>query len=82
MKIMSNVVLISQNDNEFICKGTDGVTKTDEFSEKLQTAFDPPPSFSENHIVDFSRIHDQITVSNGKNLFLNWNPPSLELFQN
>ena len=28
-------------------------TKTDEFSEKFQTAFDPPPSFSENHIADF-----------------------------
>ena len=27
--------------------------KTDEFSEKFQTAFDPPPSFSENHIADF-----------------------------
>ena len=26
-------------------------TKTDEFSEKFQTAFDPP-SFSENHIAD------------------------------
>ena len=29
-------------------------TKTDEFSEKFQTAFDPPPSFSENHIADFA----------------------------
>ena len=28
-------------------------SKTDEFSEKFQTAFDPPPSFSENHIADF-----------------------------
>ena len=25
--------------------GTDGVSKTDEFSEKFQTAFDPPPHF-------------------------------------
>ena len=34
--------------------GTDGVTKTDEFSEKFQTAFDPPPpSLSENYIADF-----------------------------
>ena len=24
-------------------KGKDGVSKTDEFSEKFQTAFDPPP---------------------------------------
>ena len=28
-------------------------TKTDEFSEKFQTAFGPPPSFSENHVADF-----------------------------
>ena len=36
--------------------GTDGVSKTDEFSEKFQTAFDvcppPPPSSLENHIAD------------------------------
>ena len=25
--------------------GTDGPTKTDEFSEKFQVAFDPPPHF-------------------------------------
>jgi len=25
--------------------GKDGVSKTDEFSEKFQTAFDPPPHF-------------------------------------
>ena len=29
-------------------------TKTDEFSEKFQTAVNPPPpSFSENHVADF-----------------------------
>ena len=28
-------------------------SKTDEFSEKFQTAFDPP-SFSENHVADFA----------------------------
>ena len=34
--------------------GTGDGTKTDEFSEKFQTAFDPqPPSFSENHIAVF-----------------------------
>ena len=43
-------------------KGTDGVTKTDEFSEKFQTAFDPPPSFSENHIADFAtKVRDFAT---------------------
>ena len=25
-------------------QGTDGPTKTDEFSEKFQTTFDPPPT--------------------------------------
>ena len=29
--------------------GKDGATKADEFSETIQTAFDPPPSFSENY---------------------------------
>ena len=55
--------------------GTDEPTKTDVFSEKFQMAFDPPPSFSENHIAVFSGIHDQRTVYNGKNLqykFLDW----------
>ena len=39
--------------------GTGGPTKMDEFSEKFQTAFDPPPpSFSENHIADFAtKVH-------------------------
>ena len=35
-------------------EGMDAVTKTDEFSEKFQTAFDPPLSFSENHVAIFS----------------------------
>ena len=29
-------------------------TKMDELSEKFQTAFDPPPSFLENHIADIA----------------------------
>ena len=33
--------------------GTPTPSKTDAFSEKFQTAFDPPPSFSENHVADF-----------------------------
>ena len=33
--------------------GTDGATESDEFSEKIQTAFDPSPSFSENQIAVF-----------------------------
>ena len=32
--------------------GKDGATKSDEFSEKFQTAFDPP-SFSENYVAIF-----------------------------
>ena len=56
--------------------GTDGPSKTDEFSEKIQTAFDPP-SFSENHVAVFFllEIHDRSIVYNGKNLqhkFLDW----------
>ena len=33
--------------------GTDGATKSDKFSEKFQTAMEPPSSFSENYIADF-----------------------------
>ena len=33
--------------------GKPRTSKTDEFSEKFQTTFDPPPSFLENHIADF-----------------------------
>ena len=55
--------------------GKDGISKSDEFLEKFQTAFDPPPSFSENHVALFSGIHDRRSVYNGKNLqhkFLDW----------
>ena len=34
--------------------GKDDISKTDEFLEKFQTAFDPPPSFSENHVALFA----------------------------
>ena len=34
--------------------GTGNHKKRDEFSEKFQTAFHPPPSFSENYIADFA----------------------------
>ena len=42
-------------------------SKTDEFSEKFQTAFDHP-SFSESYVAIFSEIHDRSIVYNGKNL--------------
>ena len=64
-----------------------GHTKTDEFSEKFQKAFDPP-HFRKNHIANFSRIHDRITVYNDKwqkyaiQIFgLEMTPPLLELFR-
>ena len=34
--------------------GTGKVNRSDEFSEKFQTAFDPPPSFSESYIALFA----------------------------
>ena len=33
--------------------GKDPATKSDEFLKKIQTAFDPPPSFLENYIANF-----------------------------
>ena len=36
--------------------GTSDASETDEFSDKFQTAFDPPPpSFSENHVAILSK---------------------------
>ena len=34
--------------------GMPHVSKSDEFFEKFQTAFDPPPSFSESYIAIFA----------------------------
>ena len=42
-------------------------SKTDEFSEKFQTSFDPPPSFSEIILQFFPEIRDRSIVYNGKN---------------
>ena len=61
--------------------GTGDGTKADEFSGKFQTAFDPPPSFSENHIAFFSGIHDQRTIYNGKNLQYKFLELELEFFR-
>ena len=35
------------------------------FSEKLQTAFDPPPSFLENHIENLFQFHAQKALFQG-----------------
>ena len=48
--------------------GTPTPSKTDEFSEKFQTAFDPPPHFRKVMLQIFSEIHDRSIVYNGKNL--------------
>ena len=49
--------------------GMRDTSKTDEFSEKFQTAFDPPPPHFLKIILQFfSEIHDQSIVYNGKNL--------------
>ena len=47
--------------------GTHSPSKTDEFSEKFQTAFGPPLIFGKSYCVFFG-IHDRRTVYNGKNL--------------
>ena len=48
-----------------ICKtrlGTGHATKTDEFSEKVQTAFDPPHHFQKIILQFFSEIHERSIV--------------------
>ena len=52
--------------------GTDHVTKKDEFSEKFQTAIDPPPLIFWKSYYNFSGIHDRSTIYNGKNLQYNF----------
>ena len=42
--------------------GKPTATKTDEFSEKFQTVFNPPPSFSENDIADFLGTRQRLRV--------------------
>ena len=59
-------------------KGMGPATKSDDFLEKFQTAFDPPPHFRKIILRFFSGIHDRRTVYNGKNLqykFLDWKLP-------
>ena len=53
-------------------------SKTDEFSEKFQTAFDPPPHFRKIILQFFSKIHDRsigtfpkIHPLQGHQLFIN-----------
>ena len=64
------------SDAECSYLGMDDPTKTDEFLEKFQTAFDPPPPhFRKIMLRFFSGIHDLRSVYNGKNLqhkFLDW----------
>ena len=68
-------------------KGRVAPTKTDEFSEKFHTAYDPP-SISNNHIAIFSKralgFKPFITVQNLQDKFLDWKwpPPPMELFRN
>ena len=51
--------------------GTHSPSKTDEFSEKFQTAFDPsPPSFSESYVAEKNplfQFHGQIALFKGPN---------------
>ena len=46
---------------EFLVLEMPNNSKTDEFSEKFQTAFGPPPSFSENHIAIFSKFINEVS---------------------
>ena len=40
---------------KMLCSGKDAISKTDEFSEKFQTAFDPPPPHFREIMLRFSR---------------------------
>ena len=56
-------------------------SKMDEFSEKFQTAVDPPPSFSENHVADFfPKVMTEVPFIMAKicniNFWIGKDPPS------
>ena len=65
-----------QKSVQLVCLGKGGYSKTDEFLEKFQPAFDPPPPhFRKIMLRFFSGILDLRSVYNGKNLqhkFLDW----------
>ena len=56
-------------DVNIVALGTHSPSKTDEFSEKFQTAFDPPPPphFRKVVLQFFSEIHDRSIVYIGEN---------------
>ena len=51
-KSQENFYTFADSFNDFL--GKDGTTKSDEFSDEFQTAFDLRPSSSENYVAIFS----------------------------
>ena len=60
--------------------GKDGVSKIDVFSEKFQTAFDPPPSFLENHVGLFAtKLRQKCVCSVWRDCCVLYDPISHEM---
>ena len=60
--------------------GKDGVSKIDVFSEKFQTAFDPPPSFLENHVALFAtKLRQKCVCSVWRDCCVLYDPISHEM---
>ena len=60
--------------------GKGGYSKTDEFLEKFQTAFDPPPSFSENHVALFAtKLRQKCVCSVWRDCCVLYDPISHEM---
>ena len=78
--LIDNQSTIITNSWWWLRLGTDGDTKTDEFSEKFQTAFDPPPSFLENHIADFAtKLRQKCVCSLWRDCCVLYDPISHEM---
>ena len=61
--------------------GKDGVSKIDVFSEKFQTAFDPPPSFLENHVALFAtKLRQKCVCSVWRDCCVLYDPISHEIY--
>ena len=62
--MLNNICTADLGGYTMILLGKDPATKADEFLEKFQMAFDPPPSFLENYIANLF-IMDMVAFMQG-----------------
>ena len=79
-KLVSHLHNLRSRISPALALGKGGVSKTDEFLEKFQTAFDPPPSFSENHVALFAtKLRQKCVCSVWRDCCVLYDPISHEM---